>query len=73
MENKDTARITALEITQEYQREKLRSLEQDIKETNIALKAIQAQLAQIKWLAVGACIAVIANELGIAAAIKAVM
>lgn len=63
-------RILKLEYRMDDHQEELKKL-QDISETlKKSLEGIEKTLAQIKWLAMGACFVVAAQNLGIKEALK---
>lgn len=66
-------RVLKLELIVDGHQEDLRELRDASKMLKTSLEAIEATLQQIKWLAVGGAIMLVANEVGIVKVIKQIL
>lgn len=63
-------RVLKLEFIVEGHKEDLKELRDSAKMLKDSLEAIKATLQQIKWLAIGGAVMLVANEIGIIKVIK---
>ena len=66
-------RLLKLELIVEGHHEDLRELRDASKMLKVSLEAIEATLQQLKYLAIGGAIVLVANEMGIIKVIKSFM
>lgn len=66
-------RVLKLELIVEGHKEDLKELRDSAKMLRHSLEAIEATLQQIKWLAIGGALVLIANEIGFVKVIKSLL
>lgn len=66
-------RVLKLELIVEGHKEDLKELRDSAKMLRQSLEAIEATLQQIKWLAIGGALVLLANEVGFVKIIKSLM
>ena len=66
-------RVLKLELIVEGHKEDLKELRDSAKMLRQSLEAIEATLQQIKWLAIGGALVLIANEIGFVKVIKSLL
>jgi hypothetical protein len=65
-------RVLKLEMTVDSHSDDLKELRDTSKSLSSALQGIEKSLQQIKWLAIGAAIAIFGKELGVANVLKVI-
>ncbi len=66
-------RVLKLELIVEGHKEDLKELRDSAKMLRQSLEAIEATLQQIKWLAIGGALVLIANEIGFVKVLKSLL
>lgn len=66
-------RVIKLEFVTDTHEQELRELRDTSKQLSQTLAGIQTNLQQIKWMASGAALVFIANEMGLMAALKTLL